>query len=113
MEREARASARRMDKAQNAVKELDFNKELNEQLMRNQQELQAQLAAAAKREAELRESLADQEQMLKDMTFHFEAQIKILQEGGGSSELEGGGLITQQAEEPGAKMRGKRKAKKG
>ena len=116
VEREARASARRMDRAQSAVKERDFNKELNEQLMRNQHDLQERLQASQKREEELQASLADQEQMLRDMTFHFESQIKILQESGGggsASELEGGAVIAPQLDERQSTARGKRKAKKG
>ena len=86
--------------------------------MRNQQDLQERLAASAKREEALKASLADQEQMLRDMTFHFESQIRILQEGGGSggaSELEGGAVIAPLLDERqgGGNSRGKRKAKKG
>ena len=112
VEREARASAKRMDQAKSAVKERDFNKELNEQLMRNQQELQVRLAAAAKREEELKASLADQEQMLRDMTFHFESQIRILQESGGGGGS-GSKAVTswRQRRRCSTNARGKRKAK--
>jgi hypothetical protein len=118
VEREARASAKRMQSAQKAVSERDFNKQLNEQLMRNQGDLREQLQAAEQRESTLKLNLADMEEQLRDMTFHFESQIKILQAGAGAvageaSELSGGAVIAPDVTPSPPSARGKRKAKKG
>ena len=79
VEREAKASARRVLSAEKAVTERDFNKSLNEQLMRNQEALRQRLQESERREAELAAKANDMEEQLRDMTFHFESQIKILQ----------------------------------
>jgi hypothetical protein len=81
--------------------------------MRNQQDLREQLGASEKREAELKAKAVDMEEQLRDMTIHFEAQLKILQaqlEGGdgGESELSGG-MVFAPVQTP--TPRGKRKAK--
>ena len=81
VERESRTAAKRLQNAQSAVQERDFNKELNEQLMRNQGALRDKLEAGAAREAELAGQVKDREEQLRDMMFHFESQIRILQEG--------------------------------
>ena len=101
-----------MQNAQKAVTERDFNKELNEQLMRNQQALQEKLKEGEARERDLKASVADLEEQLRDMTFHFESQIKILQAAqgeGGSSELSGGAVIAPEPPPPPRPKRGKSK----
>ena len=91
------------------MSEGDFNKQLNEQLIRNQGALREQGAAAERREREARAQVSELEEQLRDMTFHFESQIKILQDGGGKGELEGGQL--ELVKTPGSGGSGKRKAK--
>jgi len=108
IERESRASARRVQSAQKAVTEGDFNKQLNEQLIRNQGALREQLSASERREVELKSTVADLEEQLRDMTFHFEQQIRILQEGG-AAELSGGSVET--VTPPPSNARGKRRVK--
>ena len=54
----------------------------------------------------LRSKIAEQEEMLRDMTFHFETQLKIAREGG----EEGGGDVLGAAASP-QSGKGKRKAK--
>ena len=83
--------------------------------MRNQGALREELAAAKGREAALAAKAQDMEEQLRDMTFHFESQLKILQadaEGGGgnASELSGGSVSAPHPETP-ASLRSKRKAK--
>jgi hypothetical protein len=107
VERESRSAAKRVQSAQKAWSEGDFNKQLNEQLIRNQGALREQLEAAQRREAEQRAKCADLEETLKEMTFHFESQIKILQ-GDADGELGGGSV---EVRTPAADKRGKRKAK--
>jgi len=109
VEREAKASARRVLSAEKAVTERDFNKSLNEQLMRNQEALRQRLQESERREAELAAKANDMEEQLRDMTFHFESQIKILQGGvdGVEGELMGGEVSAPVPQTP----RGKRKAK--
>ncbi|KAL1524771.1 hypothetical protein AB1Y20_019654 [Prymnesium parvum] len=108
VEREAKSLARQQQAASRDRKEHDFNKQLNEQLMRNQAELREQLQAAARREAELKANAAELEEQLRDMSFHFEAQLKILQEGDGA-ELSGGAV--ELAPETTPKAKGKRRAR--
>lgn len=110
VEREAKASARRMQTVEKKEKEREFNRQLNEQLMRNQAELRQKLAASEKRELEQAARAAEMEEQLRDMTFHFEAQLKILQSGGEGDEAElSNGSVLALAQTPTAK--GKRKAK--
>ena len=59
VEREARVSAKRIQSAERADKECDFNHTLNEQLMRNQGALREELAAAKGREATLAAKVQD------------------------------------------------------
>ena len=115
--REAKASAKRVQSAEKAVTERDFNKSLNEQLMRNQEALRQRLLESERREAELQAKAKDMEEQLRDMTFHFESQIRILQggvAGGGEGaefdgrELMGGEVV---APPPQQTPKGKRKAK--
>ncbi len=107
VQRESRASVKRIQSAEKAVTERDFNKSLNEQLMRNQEALRQRLSESERREAELLAKTKDMEEQLRDLTFHFESQMKILQ-GGGDSELVGGEVS---APPPAQTPRGKRKAK--
>ena len=88
VKRESRASVKRVQSAETAIKERDFNKSLNEQLMRNQEALRHRLADSERREAELLAKTKDMEEQLRDLTFHFESQMKILQ-GGIDGELVG------------------------
>ena len=74
------------------LKELDFNKQLNEQVMRNQADLREQVAAARAAEAAAKAEVAAAQDDLRDLTFHLEAQAKIVAEGGGGGELSGGDL---------------------
>ena len=59
------------------------------------------------------------EEQLRDMTFHFESQIKILQaekeggDGSAMSDLTGGAVIAPDTPSPSSNARGKRRAKKG
>ena len=105
VERESRASAKRVQSAQKAIGEGDFNKQLNEQLIRNQGALREQLTASEKREEALKAQVRDLEEQAKDMAFHFESQIRILQEGGEGGE---GGAMVVTTPVP---ARGKRRAK--
>ena len=88
VKRESRASVKRVQSAETAIKERDFNKSLNEQLMRNLEALRHRLADSERREAELLAKTKDMEEQLRDLTFHFESQMKILQ-GGIDGELVG------------------------
>ena len=56
-----------------------FEATLNEQLVRNQDEHKALLEASRASEAALRAKLEDMEEQQRDLTFHFEAQLKIAQ----------------------------------
>ena len=56
--------------------------------MRNQEALRHRLADSERREAELLAKTKDMEEQLRDLTFHFESQMKILQ-GGIDGELVG------------------------
>ena len=56
-----------------------FEATLNEQLVRNQDEHKALLVASRASEAALRAKLEDMEEQQRDLTFHFEAQLKIAQ----------------------------------
>jgi len=50
------------------------------------------------------------EEQQRDLTFHFEAQLKIAQEGGGADDLAGGGVELPAAPpQRGAKAKGKRR----
>ena len=90
--------------------EKGFETTLNEQLRRNQGEHASLLEAAQAREAALRAKLQDMEEQLRDLTFHFEAQLKIAHEGGGAAEGElAGGSVEVPATPP---QRGKGKAKR-
>ena len=55
--------------------------------MRNQADLRSEVSAATEREKALKTQVGDLEEQLRDTIFHFESQIKILQEGaqGGES----------------------------
>ena len=111
--KESRALAKQVAVTEKATTDLDFNKQLNEQLMRNQAALRERLEASERREAEQAAKVTDMEEQLRDMTFHFESQIKILQEGmagGLASEISGGSVVAPEAPPT---ARGKRKAKKG
>ena len=110
VERESKGLTKQKEAAIKEKKEYDFNKQLNGQLMRNQADLREQLEAAGKREAEAKAQAADFEEQLRDMTFHFEAQIKILQEGAGA-ELSGGAVELAPEETP--KAKGRRRARVG
>ena len=94
--REAKAAAKRAAAAEaeaaKTKKELDFNKQLNEQVMRNQADLREQVAAARAAEAAAKAEVAAAQDDLRDLTFHLEAQAKIVAEGGGGGELSGGDL---------------------
>lgn len=90
--------------------EKGFEATLNEQLRRNQGEHQSLLEAAQAREAALQAKLEDMEEQLRDLTFHFEAQLKIAREGGGAAEGElAGGSVEVPATPP---QRGKGKARR-
>ena len=109
VERESRASVKRVQSAQKAMTDGNFNKQLNEQLIRNVSAMREQATASEKREGELRGQVTDLEEQLRDMTFHFESQIRILQEGT-EGELMGGALGMEEVKTP-ANARGKRKSK--
>ena len=99
-----------MQNAEKAVRERDFNRQLNEQLMRNQGALREQLAESEKREASLAAQVVDLEEQLRDLSFHFEAQLKILQQDGDGSASElSGGDVSAPIQAP--TVRGRRKAK--
>ena len=94
-------------------RELEFNSQLNKQLVENQEALRKSLGESQRREEQLKEKVAEMEEQLRDMTFHFESQIKILMEGqagGLAAEISGGSVL---APESPPTARGKRKAKKG
>lgn len=110
VERERRAVERQQETSRKVSKELDFNKQLNEQVMRNQAALKEQLEEGGKRESALRATVADLEEQLRDLTFHFEAQMKIEQEVD-AAELSGGSVIAPELETP--KAKGKRRARAG
>ena len=60
--------------------------------MRNQADLREQVAAARAAEAAAKAEVAAAQDDLRDLTFHLEAQAKIVAEGGGGGELSGGDL---------------------
>ena len=59
----------------------------------------------------LRANVQDLEESLKEMTFHFESQIKILQEGSASELAEG--QLGMEAKTPVGRSSGNRKKGKG
>lgn len=65
VEREARASARRVQHAEKAATERDFSQQLNDQLMRNQGALRERLTTSEAREAELQSKVADMEEQVR------------------------------------------------
>ena len=113
VERESRGAAKRVQNAQKDIKEGDFNRQLNEQLIRNQGALREQLSAAERREAESAAKVTELEESLRDMTFHFESQIKILQEEGAAGELSGGQVGVEQMTPNARGKRADRRSSKG
>ena len=107
-ERESKASAKRVQSAQKAVSEGDFNKQLNEQLIRNQGALRDQLSASERKNTELQAQVSDLESALRDMTFHLESMRMIQEEGGSAADLSGGSI--EGLKTPAARG-GKKKAK--
>ena len=108
MEKEAARAAKQVTHAEKSTKEREFNKQLNEQLMRNQAAIKEKLAEAEREAAELRAKNLDMEEQLRDMTFHFESQLKIMGGGlEGGEELSGGAVSAPEAT---PKAKGKRKA---
>ena len=99
VQEEARASARRAAQEDGLKEEHARNKRLNEQLMRDQMEMKQKLGEAERTIATLRAKGEDMEEQLRDMTFHFQSQLKILQ-GGGGSELSGGALVAVEPASP-------------
>ena len=85
----------------------EFSAELNAQLLRNEKAHRELSAAAEQRESKLQAQVTDLEEQLRDLTFHFEAQLKILREEGGSAELCGGDVSAPEA----PRGKGKRRAK--
>jgi len=79
--------------------------------VRNQDEHRALLVASRASEAALQAKLEDMEEQQRDLTFHFEAQLKIAEEGGGAYNLAGGGIeLPAAAPQRGAKAKGKRRS---
>lgn len=115
VEREAKGLARRAA-ATDAVlaaarSDSEFNRELNAQLRANQADWAARLAAAAAREAALEEEKRELEEQLRDMSFHLEAQLKIMSGGGEAHEMTGGNVMP--GEIPPARKHGKRRVGRG
>jgi BRCA1-associated protein len=113
--REAKAMARRAAAAEAVLaaarSDLEFNRELNAQLRANQVEWAARLAAAAAREATLEGQKEELEEQLRDMSFHLEAQLKIMGGGDGAHEMTGGNVMP--GEMPQGRKQGKRRVGRG
>jgi hypothetical protein len=97
IERDAKASAKRAGALQATAKEAlsdaKLHRELNEQLVQNQDALNELLAKARSAEAAAKQQVGELEEQLRDLSFHLEAQLKIMDDGvGGGSELSGGNV---------------------
>ncbi len=98
IERDAKVSAKRAGALQATAKEAlsdaKLHRELNEQLVRNQDALNELLAKARSAEATAKQQVGELEEQLRDLSFHLEAQLKIMDDGvGGGSELSGGNVL--------------------
>jgi len=115
LERQAKAIAKRASAADALLAsvraDLEFNRELNATLRANQAEWAAKLEAANRREQALAAEKADLEEQLRDMSFHLEAQTKIMIEGGAAAELTGGHVMPGDA--PPARRPGRRRVGRG